>query len=251
VDAIIHLAGESVAQRWSARSKRSIKDSRVDRTRALVEAIGKLKHKPAVLVSASAVGYYGERGAEVLTEQSGRGSGFLADLCVSWETEAIRAREFGLRVVPVRLATVLGPGGGALKPMLPLFRAGLGGRLGSGLQWMSWIHLQDVVNLLLFAAGNEHITGVLNACSPEPVQNIEFTRQLARVVHRPAILPVPLFGLKLILGEVAGYIVASARVMPEEPLRHSFEFSYPALEGCLEALVASPGHTSMSASSAS
>jgi uncharacterized protein (TIGR01777 family) len=203
------------------------------------------------LVSASAIGYYGDRGTEIQTERSKPGSDFLADLCVHWETEAVRAREFGLRVVPVRFAMVLGKGGGALKPMLPLFRAGLGGKLGNGSQWMSWIDLRDVIDLLLFAVTNENVTNAVNASSPNPVRNTDFTQQLARALHRPAVLPVPRFALRLVLGEVARYIVASTRVIPEAALAQGFQFSYPTLESCLAAVLDPPLHTSMSASKVS
>ncbi|HEX4770049.1 MAG TPA: TIGR01777 family oxidoreductase [Bryobacteraceae bacterium] len=248
LDAIVHLAGARVAQRWTSASKRRIWDSRVQSTHSLVDAIGKLKHKPSVLVAASAIGYYGERGSEIQTEQSEPGSGFLADLCVRWEAEAARAREFGLRVVPVRLAIVMGAGGGALKPLLRVFRAGLGGKLGNGSQWMSWIHLQDVVNLLIFAATQQNIQGALNASSPNPVRNVEFTRIFAQAVHRPAIFPVPVFALRLVMGDVADHIVASTRVIPEEAVRQGFQFSYSTLESCLAAVVNAQGHTSISAS---
>lgn len=246
--ALIHLAGETVAQRWTSASKHRIWDSRVQLTHSLVSAIEKLRHKPSVLVSASAIGYYGERGSEIQTERSSPGNDFLADLCVRWEAEAKRAREFGVRVVPVRLAMVLGAGGGALKPLLRIFRAGLGGKLGDGEQWVSWIHLQDVVNLLIFAATRENIQGVINASSPNPVRNLEFTRMLARAVHRPAIFPVPVFALRLFLGDVADHIVASTRVVPEEALRQGFQFSYSTLESCLAAALNSGGYTSISAS---
>jgi uncharacterized protein (TIGR01777 family) len=238
VDAIIHLAGETVAQRWTAESKRRIWNSRVHLTRSLVQGISKLKHKPSVLVSASAIGYYGDKGSEIQTERSAPGTDFLADLCVKWEAEATRAREFGMRVVPARIAMVLGKGGGALKPMLPLFRAGLGGKLGNGSQWMSWIHLHDLINLLVFAANNQNVTTPVNASSPIPVRNREFTQTLARALHRPAILPVPQFVLRLFLGDVARHIVASTRVAPEEALRQGFQFSYPTLESCIAAVLA-------------
>lgn len=248
---IVHLAGEPVAQRWTDEAKRKIWSSRVDLTRSLVDAIGKLKHKPSTLVSASAIGYYGNRDAEILTERSSPGSDFLAGLCVKWEGEATRARSFGLRVVPVRIGIVLGTGGGALQSMLPLFRAGLGGRIGSGEQYLPWIHIDDLVSLLIFAASNEAVTGVLNASSPNPVRNSEFTRELAHAVGRPAVLPVPVFALRLALGPVADHIAASARVMPEETLEQGFQFRYPALASCLSELLSKRGQTSMSASKAS
>lgn len=235
MDAIIHLAGEPIAQRWTDAAKRRIYASRVDATRELVTAIGELKHKPAVLVSGSAVGYYGDRGEEVLTESSVPGNGFLADLCVQWEREAVRAREFGVRVAPIRTATVLGREGGALKKMLTPFRLGIGGTFGSGKQWMPWIHIDDLVRLLIFAAGTDSVSGPLNGGSPQPVTNTQFTHALAQALHRPAVLPVPRFALKLALGEMAEFLFSSARVIPEATERSSFEFKYPQLDAALRA----------------
>ena len=179
-DAVIHLAGEPIAQRWTSEAKKRIRESRILRTRDLVDGIGQLPHKPGVFISASAIGYYGNRGNEVLTEESAPGKDFLADVCVHWEEEADRAREFGLRVVKVRNGMVLGEDGGALKRLLPLFRMGLGGRLGSGKQWVSWIHRDDLLRMLIWAAANPNIAGVLNGTAPEPVTNAQFTRDLAQ-----------------------------------------------------------------------
>jgi uncharacterized protein len=237
VDVIVHLAGEPVAQRWTPDVKQRIYTSRVEGTRHLVSAIGELRHKPAVLVSASAVGYYGDRGDEVLTETSAPGADFLAKLCVDWEREATRAREFGVRVVRIRIGIVLGRGGGALKQMMTPFRLGIGGRLGSGRQWMPWIHVDDLLRLFMFAASNSSIEGALNGSSPEPVTNAEFTRSLAHELHRPAIFPVPKFALKIALGELANYLFASLRVMPEATKQSGFEFTHPALGRALKALL--------------
>jgi uncharacterized protein len=236
VDAIVHLAGEPVGQRWTPEVKQRIYTSRVEGTRKLVLAIGELRHKPAVLVTASAVGYYGNRGDEVLTENSAPGADFLAKLCVDWEHEATRTHEFGVRVVRIRIGIVLGRDGGALKQMMMPFRLGIGGRLGSGRQWMPWIHVDDLLRLFVFAASNSSIEGTLNASSPEPVTNAEFTRSLAQALHRPAILPVPKFVLKIALGELADYMFASLRVMPEATKQSGFEFTYPELGGALKAL---------------
>lgn len=233
LDAVINLAGEPIAQRWSDEVKQRIYTSRVDRTRQLVSAIAGLKYKPRVLVSASAVGYYGDRGDEVLTENSTAGSDFLAKVCVDWEREAMQARESGVRVVTVRIATVLGRDGGALKQMLIPFRLGLGGRFGNGRQWMSWIHVQDLARLLAYAADDESVSGALNGSSPEPVTNAQFTKALAHAVHRPAILPVPKFALKLALGEAAGFLLQSLRVMPEGTMQGGFRFDYPQLAEAL------------------
>jgi uncharacterized protein (TIGR01777 family) len=237
LDAVINLAGEPVAQRWNAEVKQRIYTSRVDRTRQLVSAIAGLKYKPAVLVSASAVGYYGDRGDEMLTENSAPGSDFLAKVCVDWEHEAMQARESGLRVVIVRIATVLGRDGGALKKMLLPFRLGLGGRFGNGRQWVPWIHVQDLVRLLVFAAEDTSASGALNGSSPESVTNARFTAALARAAHRPAILPVPKFALKLVLGEAAEFLFASLRVVPEATESAGFQFEYPQLQSALKELL--------------
>jgi hypothetical protein len=232
MDAVIHLAGESVAQRWNADVKARIRDSRVLGTRRLVDVIARVPHRPKVLVCASAIGIYGERGDEALTETSAPGSGFLADVCRAWEAEADRAAQFGLRVVKLRIGFVLGKDGGALAKMMPAFRAGVGGRLGSGKQWMPWVHADDVAELFVHAVEND-VSGVWNATSPNPVTNVEFTRQLGRAVHRPALFPVPPFALKLAFGEFAQHILDSARVLPEAALKAGFRFGYPELKGAL------------------
>jgi uncharacterized protein len=236
VDAIVHLAGEPVAQRWTGEVKERIYNSRVDGTRKLVSAIGELQHKPAVLIAASAVGYYGDRGDEVLTEDSAPGNDFLAQLCVDWEQEATRAHEFGVRVVRIRIGIVLGRDGGALKQMLTPFRLGIGGRLGNGRQWMPWIHVDDLLGLFVFAAENTSIEGPLNGSSPEPVTNAEFTRRLAQALHRPAIFAVPKLALRLAVGELADFVLASSRVVPEAPTRSGFKFACPELGAAFKAL---------------
>ena len=237
LDAIVHLAGEPVAQRWTSTAKKRIRNSRVEGTRQLVTAIGKLRYKPAVLVSASAIGYYGDRGDETLVERSPWGVGFLPDVCRGWEREALRAREFGLRVVTPRIATVLGREGGAMPKMLAPFRLGLGGKFGDGRQWMSWIHIDDLLRLLLFAVENQKVTGALNASSPRPVTNAEFTRTLAAALRRPAILPVPKIALKLVLGEMANLFFDSLRVFPEATEQAGFRFKQPKLAGALHSLL--------------
>ena len=228
MDAVIHLAGEPVAQRWNAEVKRRIHDSRVLGTRALVDAISRVQHKPKVLVCASAIGYYGDRGDEMLTESSAPGSGFLADVCRGWEMEAGRAAQFGLRVVRLRIGFVLGKDGGALAQMAPAFRAFVGGRLGSGKQWMPWIHVNDVAELFVHAVESD-ISGVWNASSPNPVTNADFTRQMAKALHRPAVFPVPPFALKLAFGEMGQHMLDSSRVIPEAALAAGFQFEYPEL----------------------
>jgi uncharacterized protein (TIGR01777 family) len=235
MDAVIHLAGEPVAQRWNDAVKGRIRDSRVLGTRRLVETIGSVQHKPKVLVCASAIGWYGDRGDEVLTEASTPGSGFLADVCRSWEAEADRAAEFGLRVVKLRIGFVLGKDGGALARMVPAFRAFVGGRLGSGKQWMPWIHVSDVADMFVHAVEND-IAGVWNATSPNPVTNAEFTREMGKALHRPALFPVPPFALKLAFGEMGQHMLDSARVIPDAPLKANFQFEYPDLGQALRDL---------------
>ena len=235
IDIIIHLAGEPIAQRWSDEVKKRIYDSRVDGTRRLVAAIRELKHKPYALISASAVGYYGDCGDEVVTEATKPGTDFLAEVCRDWEREASRARDLGLRVVPIRIATVLGRDGGALKKMLPAFRLGVGGAFGSGRQWMPWIHIDDLVRLFLFAGDNATINSAINGSSPEPVTNTQFTKTLGNVLHRPAFMPAPKLAMKLMLGEMADFLFTSLRVIPRAAEQAGFRFEYPTLEAALKA----------------
>jgi uncharacterized protein (TIGR01777 family) len=202
-DAAIHLSGANVSRRWTRRYRQQIVESRVRSTQAISELLAEVRQRPRVLVCASAVGIYGDRGDEVLTESSGPGSGFLAETCIAWEAATAQAREAGIRVVPVRLGVVITPEGGALAKMLPAFRAGIGGRLGSGQQWMSWISLRDAIRAIYFALSCEDLSGPLNLTAPHPVTNREFTRALARAVHRPAILPVPRPALRLAFGRMA------------------------------------------------
>ena len=237
LDAVVHLAGEPVAQRWNEKVRQAIYNSRIDGTRKLVAALEKLRHKPSVLVSASAVGIYGDRGDEILTERSAPGKDFLADVCVAWEREALRARELGMRVVLLRIAIVLGRNGGALKQMLVPFRLGLGGPLGSGKQWMPWIELDDLVRLFVFAAEHEEVHGALNASAPQPVTNAQFTKALGQAVHRPAVTPVPKFALRLALGQVADFMLASQRVIPEATLNAGFQFEHKEIEEALRKVI--------------
>ena len=232
-DVVVNLAGEPVSQRWNAGVKQRIRESRVGTTRGVVDAIEAAKKRPSVLVSASAIGYYGSRGDEVLTEQSAPGSGFLSDVCVEWEREAQAAARLGVRVVLLRIGVVLGPGGGMMQLVLPPFKAGLGGRLGSGNQWMSWIHLDDLVEMIVFATQDARFNGPVNGVAPEPVRNSEFTQTLAHALHRPAVLPVPLFALKLRFGEMAEVILQSQRVLPEAAMSAGFRYRYPRLNEAL------------------
>ncbi len=234
VDVVFHLAGEPIAAgRWTADRKQRIRDSRVQGTRRLVAALEAATARPRALVSASAVGFYGDRGEEVLDESAAPGNDFLAEVCRDWEAEAGRARALGVRVVTSRTGIVLGEAGGALARMLLPFKLGLGGRLGSGRQWMPWIHIDDLVGLLLHAAERSDIDGPLNAVGPAPVTNLEFTRTLAAVLRRPAIFPVPEFGLRLAFGEMASVLLASQRVTPRVAETTGYSFRYTTLDAAL------------------
>lgn len=238
-DALVHLAGEPVSQRWTEAAKKRIHDSRVEGTRRLVNALSTQSDRPRVLVCASAVGYYGSRGDQILTEASTPASDYLARVVVGWEEAAREAESLGIRVVRLRFGMVLGPGG-ALAKLLPLFRFGVGGKLGSGHQWMAWIHIDDAVNLIVFALNFAAIHGAVNATAPHPVTNEEFTERLAIALHRPAILPVPAFALKLALGEMSEMVLASQRVLPTVAKSAGFRFQYPELRDALENLLAVP-----------
>jgi uncharacterized protein (TIGR01777 family) len=235
-DAVIHLAGEPVAQRWTTDTKRQIRESRVTGTRNLVQAFSRLCTAPKTLISASAVGYYGSRGDEILMESSAPGSGYLAEVCVEWEREAQSARAAGVRVVPVRIGVVLDPRGGALQKMLPPFRMGVGGKIAGGRHWMSWIHIDDLVGIMIAALSNSW-NGPVNGVSPQPVTNADFTQALARAVKRPAIFPVPAAGLKLLFGEMSEVLLASQRVVPNQAESAGFRFRFPELSGALTNLL--------------
>lgn len=238
VDTVFHLAGESIFNgRWTPERKERIRTSRVDLTRRLVAAMGKCETRPKTLICASAIGYYGSRGNAVLNEDSTPGLDFLAQVCVDWEKAAMRASEYGLRVASLRNGLVLGKGGGALAQMLPIFRKGLGGRLGEGRQFMSWIHIDDLTSIMLHVAKDESLSGPINAVAPKSVTNAKFTRTLGRVLKRPAFFHVPGFVLRLALGEFATAPLSSQRVIPEKLHRAGFEFAYPELKEALENLL--------------
>jgi uncharacterized protein (TIGR01777 family) len=241
-DAVVNLNGASIADgRWTSKRKTILRGSRVDSTRVLVDALSHLKQPPRVFVCASATGYYGNRGDEVLTETSGYGNDFLAMLCRAWEGEAARASSSGIRTVIARFGIVLSAEGGALSRMLTPFRLGAGGRLGSGRQWMSWIALEDAVKVLRAAIDDARWNGALNLVSPEPVRNSDFTRVLASVLHRPAICPAPAFALRLALGEMAdALLLSSQRVLPECLRQYGYAFRYENLEAALHAVLAKP-----------
>ncbi|MXV75198.1 TIGR01777 family protein [Candidatus Poribacteria bacterium] len=234
---VVHLAGETIAGRWNADKKRRIRDSRILSTRNLVESFAAADTKPDALVCASAIGYYGDSGDERFTEVSPAGTDFLAEVCQEWESEAQKATDLGIRVVLVRIGLVLGLGGGLLAQVLPPFKMGVGGILGSGRQWMSWIHVDDVVGIVLHALENSEIRGPLNATAPTPVRNTEFTKTLGTVLRRPTLFPVPTFGLKLIMGEFADFVVLSQNVVPEKTEVSGYEFRYATLESALRDLL--------------
>jgi hypothetical protein len=234
-DAVIHLAGAGIAdERWSKERKRIIRDSRVVGTRILVDALAKAQNPPKVLVSASAIGYYGNRGDEILTEDSAPGNDFLAKVGIEWEAEAQKAKQAGIRVVNLRIGIVLSTEGGALKEMLTPFKMGVGGRVGSGKQFVSWIALDDLVRVIEFAIENENIQNALNATAPNPVRNVEFAESLGHVLHRPALVPTPEFALRLMFGELADALLfSSINVVPKKLQENNFNFQFKRIEDAL------------------
>src|SRR6266851_1347972 len=239
-DAVVNLAGASIAGgRWSTRRKELLRASRIDTTRALVNALAKMNARPSVLVSASAIGYYGDRGDETLTEDSKPGTDFLAGLAQEWEAEALKAEALGIRVVLARFGIILAREGGALAKMLTPFKLGVGGRLGSGKQWMSWVTLEDAVGILRFVIENASVRGVINVVSPQPLQNVEFTKVLAKAMHRPALFPAPAFALRLALGEMAdALLISSQRVAPQKLQQLGYRFLHADLTSALETILA-------------
>jgi uncharacterized protein (TIGR01777 family) len=237
-DAVVHLAGAPVAQRWSTKAKQAIRESRTVGTRNLIDGIAGVEQassdgRPRTLVSSSAIGYYGPHGEEPLDEDAAPGSDFLAEVCVEWEAAASAASELGLRVVAVRTGVVLDSDGGALSKMLPPFRLGVGGPVAGGHQYISWIHAQDLVGMMLTALDDDRWSGAANATAPEPVTNREFSKVLGRVLGRPALLPVPGAALHVLYGEMAEIVTSGARVMPAKPLVLGYEFAHPHLEEAL------------------
>jgi len=233
VEGIVHLAGETVAGRWTEAKKRRIRDSRVLGTRALAAAAAAADPRPRVMVCASAIGYYGDRGDERLTEDSPPGTGFLAEVVQEWEAAAEPARAAGIRVVHLRFGIVQSAAGGALRTQLPLFRLGLGGRVGGGRQYVSWVAIGDVVRAIEHALGSERLSGPANVTAPDPVTNAEYARTLGRVLNRPALLPAPAPAVRLVLGEFAGEVLDGQRVLPERLLADGFGFAHPELEAAL------------------
>jgi uncharacterized protein len=232
LDAVLHLAGEPVVGRWTSEKRRRIMESRVMGTRSLAEGFARAAHPPRVLISSSGIGYYGNTGDTEVEENSPAGRGFLADVCRAWEAEAMQVRN--ARVVILRTGLVLGREGGTMKLILPVFRAGLGGRLGSGRQWMSCIHVKDMAGLALWALGQEKLVGPVNAVMPHPVTNTAFTRLLARAVHRPALLPAPAFVLRAVLGEMSSLLLDSSRVRPGVAEECGYPYEFADVESALE-----------------
>jgi uncharacterized protein (TIGR01777 family) len=238
-DAVVHLAGESIVGRWTNEKKSAIRDSRVQGTRHLAAALAQSEAKPRVLVCASAVGFYGNRGDELLGEESPSGLGFLPEVCREWEIASRIAAEAGIRTVNIRIGLVLSAQGGALGNMLKPFKLGLGGRIGSGRQWWSWIHVDDIVGGIQHAIRTESLSGAVNLVAPNPVRNAEFTKVLASVLGRPAFFPVPEFALRLAFGKMAAeeLLLASARVEPGKLVASGYTFRFRDLRAALESLV--------------
>ncbi len=235
-DAAVHLAGDNVGEgSWTEEKKRRIRESRVIGTRTLVDAFRKVANPPQIFISASAIGFYGSRGDEVLTEESEQGDGFFPEVCSAWESESQKAEDFGARVVMPRIGIVLAKEGGALKEMLTPFKLGLGGTIGSGEQWMSWIALDDLIKIIHFALENESLRGAVNAVAPNPVKNEEFTDTLGKVLHRPTIIPIPSFGIKLLFGEKGEkLLLEGCRVLPLKLEEAGFQFKFKDLEKALK-----------------
>ena len=237
-DAVINLAGEPIAPgRWTKERKELILTSRISTTRALVDSIKNAKKKPKALISASAIGYYGAHGDEHLTEDTAPANDFLADVCKQWEAEAFRAKEFGVRVVVVRIGGVLESDGGALPQMMVPFKFFAGGPFGSGRQWFSWIHRDDVVGIIKYALDNDKISGPVNATAPNPVTNTEFSAALGKALKRPSWLAVPGFILRLTLGELGNVLLTGQRVFPEKALKAGYQFKYTEVKDALKAII--------------
>jgi uncharacterized protein (TIGR01777 family) len=235
-DAVIHLAGDNIAaSNWSAEKKREIRESRTTGTRVLVDALRKAKSPPKTFISASATGYYGNREDEILTEESPQGKGFLPDVCAEWEQEARKAEDFGVRVVLLRTGIVLSKDGGAIEKMLTPFKFGVGGVVGSGKQYMSWIALDDLIRIFHFALENENVSGAVNTTAPTPATNAEFTKALGRLLSRPTIFPIPAFAVKLLFGEMGErLLLEGCRAVPKYLEDAGFKFDFPNLDAALK-----------------
>lgn len=232
-EAMIHLAGEPILGWWTPAKKQRILRSRIELTRHIVDSIARGEHRPQCLIAASAIGYYGDCGETICDESCSSGSGFLAEVCRALEAESVLAERFGVRTVRLRMGLVIGRSGGAIPLIRPIFRAGLGGKLGSGLQWMSCIHVEDVAKLAVFCIEHSEITGAVNAVMPEPMRNTEFSRAIGRVLHRSVVLPVPAFALRLVMGDLSHLLLDSQRVIPARALQAGYSFMYPVLQEAL------------------
>ncbi len=238
LESVVNLMGEPIGEgRWTTQKKKRIEESRVNGTEQLVKAILQMPQKPDVVVSASAVGIYGDCGEEIVDESTPANSGFLANVCTAWENATIPLKEAGVRVVLLRSGVVLGKDGGALAKLLPVFRKGAGGRLGNGKQYVPWIHIDDLVGMILWAMQNQEIEGPVNGTAPNPVRNSEMTKAIAAAVRRPALLPVPKYVLRSLLGEFADSLFASQRVIPEVALRCGYQFKFPNIQVALNNIV--------------
>lgn len=238
VDGVVHLAGESIVGRWTDTLKNKILKSRLDGTQLIAESVAKLQKPPKVLVCASAIGFYGDRGEEVLDESSPAGKGFLSEVCQAWENAALPAKKAGVRTVHLRIGIILSAKGGALAKMLPPFKLGLGGILGDGQQMMSWVAIDDVAGIILCMLKNSKLEGAVNAVSPAPVTNRDFTKALGKALHRPTFFPVPSFGIRLLFGEMAdALLLASARVLPKKLQENGYVFKYSHLGPALSAIL--------------
>jgi uncharacterized protein len=237
-DAVIHLGGESIIGRWTPAKKQRIRDSRVNSTRALAEALAGIEKKPAVFIVASATGFYGDRGDQAVDESAQPGKGFLADVCVDWEAAAEPARAAGIRVVHLRYSMLLSPAGGALKQIVPIFKLGLGGTLSSGQQYMAWASLDDAVEVVRFALNTPALSGPVNVVSPTPITNHTFTKALGRAVHRPTLFPVPRFAAHLVFGEMSdALLMASQRILPTRLTEAGYQFRHPDIDEALQSLL--------------
>lgn len=232
-NAVIHLAGVNIFARWTKKYKRLILRSRIEPIYALLDIFSQSRKRPSVFVSASAVGYYGDRGEEILTEESGPGKDFIARVCIKWEQSAEEFKKLSVRTVSIRTGIVLGPGGGMLSKLVPLFKLYLGGKLGDGEQWFSWIYIDDLVHVYKKAVLDERLTGAINAVAPNPVRNKEFTKILGMVLHRPAIFRVPKFILRLIVGQLASATLVSQQVIPKKLREIGFKYKYPDIYSAL------------------
>ena len=236
-DAVINLAGASIFTRWSDKQKKEIWESRTSTTRNIVEAIEVNQGRSFTLFSTSAVGYYGFHGDEELTEDSPPGDDFLATLAVAWEAEALKAKQKGARVVITRFGIVLGPGGGALGQMLPVFKRFMGGSIGNGKQWFSWVHMSDLTEAFVFLFRHPDLSGPFNLCSPYPIRNKELAKAIGKAMHRPSFMPAPAFMIKLVFGEFGSVILKGQRVVPRRLLEHGFSFQYPEVDKAIENIV--------------